>query len=320
MANNFQQFLGSTPGIIVELIDGEKSPFKVRSEDGFEFWISAEDFKNYYKEQGAPTPKKWKLFVTDEGKSLVETQVAGEALNLVNSLKVVFQNFMKTRIFLKDCYSNIMGTGTDIAKIKDLMRRSAKFPEAISDNNALDVIALSPKARQLLSGNEFAFLDWPLNHSIEITPRDGISQELKQNAQKNPSRSMSQRMKNVELSVQGDILTISVNLSREFGPSKSGKTIIVASTEGNKTIPGRNEKVGLNVYKELGAGNKTGNQKSFKNMEMQVDDDNMIVTVNLSKELGPSKSGKTIIIGSTGGNQLVYGRSEKVGINVYKAV
>lgn len=57
-------------------------------------------------------------------------------------------------------------------------------------------------------------------------------------------------MKNVEMSVEGDILTIKVDLSKEFGPSSSGKTIIISSTEGNQTIPGREEKVGLNVYRK----------------------------------------------------------------------
>ena len=57
-------------------------------------------------------------------------------------------------------------------------------------------------------------------------------------------------MKNVEMSVDGNILTIKVDLSKEYGPSSSGKTIIVASTEGNVSIPGREEKLGLNVYRK----------------------------------------------------------------------
>jgi len=55
-------------------------------------------------------------------------------------------------------------------------------------------------------------------------------------------------MKNVELKVDGTILTISVDLSKEFGPSSSGKTTIIATTEGNVSILGRDEKIGLNVY------------------------------------------------------------------------
>lgn len=57
-------------------------------------------------------------------------------------------------------------------------------------------------------------------------------------------------MKNVEFSVNGNILTIKVDLAKEFGPSSSGKTIIIASTEGNLQLPGRVEVVGLNVYRK----------------------------------------------------------------------
>lgn len=57
-------------------------------------------------------------------------------------------------------------------------------------------------------------------------------------------------MKNVKLSVNGNTLTITVDLTQEFGPSSSGKTIIIASTEGNFPLPGRTEIVGLNVYRK----------------------------------------------------------------------
>ena len=57
-------------------------------------------------------------------------------------------------------------------------------------------------------------------------------------------------MKNVQIAVEGNILTIKVDLSKEFWPSSSGKTIIVASTEGNVSVPDREEKVGLNVYRK----------------------------------------------------------------------
>jgi hypothetical protein len=57
-------------------------------------------------------------------------------------------------------------------------------------------------------------------------------------------------MKNVELTVEGTILTIKVDLSKDFGPSSSGKTTIIASTEGNISIPEREEKIGLNIYKK----------------------------------------------------------------------
>ncbi len=56
-------------------------------------------------------------------------------------------------------------------------------------------------------------------------------------------------MKNVEMTIEENILTIKVDLTKEFGPSSSGKTIIIASTEGNISIPDDEEKkVGLNIY------------------------------------------------------------------------
>jgi hypothetical protein len=58
-------------------------------------------------------------------------------------------------------------------------------------------------------------------------------------------------MKNVEMKVEGTILTIKVDLSKEFGPFKSGKTILIATTEGNVKIPEHEDKkVGLNVYRQ----------------------------------------------------------------------
>jgi hypothetical protein len=52
------------------------------------------------------------------------------------------------------------------------------------------------------------------------------------------------------MKIEANILTITVDLTKEFGPSSSGKTIIIASTEGNVAIPERDEKVGLNVYRK----------------------------------------------------------------------
>ena len=57
------------------------------------------------------------------------------------------------------------------------------------------------------------------------------------------------RMKNIEMNTEGDILTIKVDLSQRYGKSSSGKSTIIASTEGNQSVPGHEEiKIGLNVY------------------------------------------------------------------------
>lgn len=59
-------------------------------------------------------------------------------------------------------------------------------------------------------------------------------------------------MKNVEMEVKGDILTITVDLSKDYGESASGKSIIIASTEGNQPVPGDSGfKIGLNIYSSI---------------------------------------------------------------------
>jgi hypothetical protein len=57
-------------------------------------------------------------------------------------------------------------------------------------------------------------------------------------------------MKNIEMKVEGNILTIKVDLTKNYGQSSSGKSTIIASTEGNVSVPEREEKIGLNVYRK----------------------------------------------------------------------
>jgi hypothetical protein len=58
-------------------------------------------------------------------------------------------------------------------------------------------------------------------------------------------------MKNVNMKVDGDILVITVDLSKDFGPSNSGKSLVIATTEGNQSVPDSDAKIGLNIYKKL---------------------------------------------------------------------
>lgn len=53
--------------------------------------------------------------------------------------------------------------------------------------------------------------------------------------------------RNVKASVDGDKLTLEIDLSEKPEPSASGKTMIVATTQGNKKIGDMH--IGLNVYK-----------------------------------------------------------------------
>ena len=58
-------------------------------------------------------------------------------------------------------------------------------------------------------------------------------------------------MQNATMKVEGSTLTITIDLDQENGRSKSGKTISVASTKGNRPAPPPYDhiKIGLNVYK-----------------------------------------------------------------------
>lgn len=51
-----------------------------------------------------------------------------------------------------------------------------------------------------------------------------------------------------KLSKDGKKLVIEVDLTKEFGFSKSGKTIIIGSSQGNQAV-GNGVVMGLNVYK-----------------------------------------------------------------------
>lgn len=66
-----------------------------------------------------------------------------------------------------------------------------------------------------------------------------------------PLRRTQVRMKNVDMTVEGNILTIRIDLAKEFGESKSGKSITIASSEGNVSVPDHEEiKIGLNIYRK----------------------------------------------------------------------
>lgn len=58
-------------------------------------------------------------------------------------------------------------------------------------------------------------------------------------------------MDNITYKMNGTKLLIEVDLSKKIGPSKSGKSVNIASTGGNVNIGVRNVKMGLNVYEPV---------------------------------------------------------------------
>lgn len=53
---------------------------------------------------------------------------------------------------------------------------------------------------------------------------------------------------NVKYIVEGDTLTLRIDLAHRGGRSASGKTIRVASTEGNVKVPNTEVIIGINAY------------------------------------------------------------------------
>lgn len=57
-------------------------------------------------------------------------------------------------------------------------------------------------------------------------------------------------MDNVLIEVKDSKAIITIDLTKDFGASKSGKTIVIATTRGNVPLPGAEAfRIGLNCYK-----------------------------------------------------------------------
>ena len=56
-------------------------------------------------------------------------------------------------------------------------------------------------------------------------------------------------MKNINYKIEKDTLFIQVDLSKTIGVSKSGKTILVASSQGNVPLGRDDISLGINCYK-----------------------------------------------------------------------
>ena len=51
--------------------------------------------------------------------------------------------------------------------------------------------------------------------------------------------------------VDGDKLTVEIDLSQTHGRSRSGKTVIVATTSGNAKVPEHEDiRIGINAYRK----------------------------------------------------------------------
>jgi len=69
----------------------------------------------------------------------------------------------------------------------------------------------------------------------------------------------------MEMEVQGDQLIVTIDLSQDLGLSASGKSVMIASTGGNVSVPGHEEiKIGLNVYRPVSVPRETRRSRSVR--------------------------------------------------------
>jgi hypothetical protein len=332
MAERFQQFLGSAPGLLVELLDDTGSPYRVRTEEGFEFFVSADDFRDYYRKEVSATPQRWNHLITDPETGVVDCVLMAEVMDVIQLFVEAFQDYDKARAFARDAVRIIKDDpAADVGSLHKELAAKGWDASLTREKDLKTLLLAREETKELLMSESCAVLDLPYlslegdNGALKPAAPGDSAKTSDRAGQGEPQKNagpVSRRggMKNVEMTVDGDVLTLNIDLSKEFGPSKSGKTIIVASTEGNKSVPGRTEKVGLNIYRQEAKKPGKGRKNSFKNVEMDVQEELLKITVDLSQEFGPSKSGKTVIIASTEGNQLVYLREEKIGLNVYRKI
>jgi hypothetical protein len=100
------------------------------------------------------------------------------------------------------------------------------------------------------------YIGWD-NREYEDLEMDAMREDARQ-ARREAWQAMQRKggvpMQNVTFEVQGGQLVIVVDLSHELGESASGKSIIIATTGGNVSVPGYEDvKVGLNVYRPVQA-------------------------------------------------------------------
>jgi hypothetical protein len=246
-------------------------------------------------------------------------------LAAIRPFEEVFQNFQKARAFVREAL--VIVDTAHAADGSPFVSLSAKFGIsnlAVLKPSVTKLMELDQETKELLLDENCANVRLPVSPTAGAANplREGGTGVMGEQSERKVRKVASPRtvkgMKNIVMKVDKDLLTMTIDLSKEFGPSKSGKTTIVASTEGSKSIPGMDHRIGMTVYRVSSGRAQKGSRNSFKNVLMDVDGSTLMVTVDLTKEYGASKSGKTLIVASTEGNQLVFGRPERIGLNVYR--
>ncbi|MHA1269654.1 MAG: helix-hairpin-helix domain-containing protein [Candidatus Helarchaeota archaeon] len=130
-----------------------------------------------------------------------------------------------------------------------------------------------------------------------------------------------QKMDNIDWEIKKNKLILKIDISKEFGKSSTGKTIIVANSHGGRLLKGTEIYLGLVAYKYIDIKQpKLKELHKMQNIIVKLDKNNAIFTIDITKNLGTSASGKSIIIASSRGNKQLEGTDIIIGLNVYKVL
>ncbi|MHA1271298.1 MAG: hypothetical protein ACTSPY_16010 [Candidatus Helarchaeota archaeon] len=128
------------------------------------------------------------------------------------------------------------------------------------------------------------------------------------------------KMENIEFKLKDNLIILKIDISKEFGKSSSGKSIIIANSHGNHRIKGTELILGAFAYKYPDKNKiKSRKVKEAQNVDINLDGNIATITMKTTEEYGPSASGKSIIIASTRGNKLIVDSEVYLGINLYKS-
>lgn len=127
------------------------------------------------------------------------------------------------------------------------------------------------------------------------------------------------QMENIDFEIKGDTLIFKFDKTKDFGPSATGKTNIVAHSHGGQRIKGTDLSFGMYAYKyPTKKAVKPKKIKEMQNIDVKVDGNIVTLTINMKEDYGSSASGKSSIVASSRGNKLIEDTGVYVGLNVYK--
>ncbi|MHA1380470.1 MAG: hypothetical protein ACTSRG_19060 [Candidatus Helarchaeota archaeon] len=127
------------------------------------------------------------------------------------------------------------------------------------------------------------------------------------------------KMDNIEVELKGDKLFLKFDSTKEFGPSSTGKTIIVATSHGGKRIQGSDLSFGLFAYKyPTKKKTKAKIPKPMQNVDVTINGNIVTLQIDTTKDFGSSASGKSSIVASSRGNKQIENTGIFIGLNVYK--